>query len=334
MSIGQSWTDPFSNHTHISNIDVERNIEALLGAGITPESVLMSLLHEATHHWCFLSPVGNTIAGLAMRARRQALFPRQRGGDDDHRLLLDDHRILLDLMTSRLVVELLRPYAEGIAMAAELDSLSRRSPFISGPFLAVMRSFAPPAGTDVLETVGPLNGALVRARQSEQGVGRKLSVYADRLGESVPLDFHPSMSWAGLRYLNSLFDQILEDNLSERWLKIALDHIAVSTPEVARNIYLNTALRSVSDERVAETLEYLTEGGLRALLREDRDLAEALVVAGTVTQAMPFRRFVEAILLREGFEPDVLERLAEIGDVSLPLVAIGKGPMPQTLTFV
>jgi hypothetical protein len=151
---------------------------------------------------------------------------------------------------------------------------------------------------------------------------------------SAPLDFHPSMSRASLRHLNGLFEQILDENLSERWLKVALDHINGSAPDVARSIYLDTALGSVSDEYLAETLEALTEGGIRALLHEDRDLAEALVVAGTVTQATPFYDFVVAVLQREGFEPGVLHRLAEIGRASLPLVTIGKGPNPHMLTFV
>jgi hypothetical protein len=177
MALGQSWTDPFSNHTHLTNVDVTAHLEELVGVGTTPRHLLLPLLHEAAHHWCFLSPVGNTVALLNMRVRRRALQ------------VVDDQEapktpLLLDLVSSRVVTELLRPLAEGIALAMEFDAVSRKTNFVSYPFVAAVRAFAPgSAEVDIVLFSAHLNEALTAARIAPQGVDRRLNVYADRMDE-------------------------------------------------------------------------------------------------------------------------------------------------------
>lgn len=175
MSLGQSWTDPFSNHTYITNVDVAGQLTELVGVGTTPRNLLLPLMHEAAHHWCFLSPVGNAIALVNAQARHQALRILDR--DEDR-----SNALGLDFISSRLATEMLRPIAEGIALAMEFDVVNRKSPFVSWPLMAVSRAFAPAApGTDPELSALAANGALVKARQSQEGVARRLNVYADRL---------------------------------------------------------------------------------------------------------------------------------------------------------
>lgn len=174
MPIGRSWTDPYSNHTSIAGIDVSGKLQELLGVGDMPDEVLLSLMHEATHHWTFNSPVGFTVALLNAQSRRHAL--QIMDGQDQHLGLLQSY------LGRTLTTEMLRPLAEGIALSAEFDAINRKSKFISGPFLAVARAFAAPdLSVDSELFAIPADGELIRARRSAKGVDRKLTVFADRL---------------------------------------------------------------------------------------------------------------------------------------------------------
>jgi hypothetical protein len=184
MSVERSWTNPFSNHTALAAVDVRENLEALVGLGSTPPALLLPLLHEATHHWCFLSPVGNTIALIKARARERALLLAADLDENGYSSPVgdEDNSFLLDLVICKVATEALRPFGEGLAIAAELDSLTRKSIFLSGPFLSAARAFALPVDATSPTAFATLDGALVTARKEPAGIRRRLNVYADRIG--------------------------------------------------------------------------------------------------------------------------------------------------------
>jgi hypothetical protein len=187
MPRARSWTDPFLNHIDLGDLSVGENLEALVGTESMPPALVLPLLHETTHHWCFRSSVGSVIAAIKARTRKRALSfandpNRERLADDEDPLLL------LDLVACTVATELLRPFGEGLAIAAELDSLTHNeSTFVSVPFQAAARAFALPAVRQLTARqsavdFSSLNDILTTARTASPGIRRKLNVYADPIG--------------------------------------------------------------------------------------------------------------------------------------------------------
>src|SRR5262249_54427134 len=75
-------------------------------------SAYPAFAHETMHHWCFLSPIGATIALL--RARSDVALWRARTAEDVE--CAASGRVLADALTTAF-----RPVAEGIALFAELN---------------------------------------------------------------------------------------------------------------------------------------------------------------------------------------------------------------------
>ncbi len=134
----QAWTDLVSNITSLMPPTVEDDPRPWLGwGGARPEN-LSVFLHEATHHWCFMSPVAFAIAGLTLRARLHMV--RVLNGE---RHL--EHSIVNDLVRADTALELLRPLAEGLALFAEFDAISRiRSKAISPVLQSLVQFFVDP----------------------------------------------------------------------------------------------------------------------------------------------------------------------------------------------
>jgi hypothetical protein len=173
-----SWTDQTTNHVNFANLEVAKNAQALVGIGTTPTSLLLSFLHETTHHWTFSSPVGNAIAVIESSARRGAAQYVDTGATDEQQLLLD-------YIVSWVASKTLNAYSEGLAVAAEADSLSYKTPFMSGPFRSAIHAFAPPKGTDALLVGIGLDGLLLTTRENPGSIARKLNVYADTLSDNA-----------------------------------------------------------------------------------------------------------------------------------------------------
>lgn len=118
----RSWTDIVTNVTQLSAARVEEDFDALMGWGSVPRALLPGFLHELTHHWCFLSPVGFTLAMLQMRARRSGVLLINGMGDAAEL----SQRLLADVSRYETVAAMLRPLAEGLALFAEFDAISGR----------------------------------------------------------------------------------------------------------------------------------------------------------------------------------------------------------------
>jgi hypothetical protein len=113
----RSWTELVTNYTSLGGVDLDRDMESLLGWGTAPKALLPALVHEATHHWCFLSPVGFVLAHLQLRARRRAALLRNGLGEN----LLGP--LLGDVIRYETAAAMLRPLAEGLALFAEFDAV-------------------------------------------------------------------------------------------------------------------------------------------------------------------------------------------------------------------
>ncbi|WP_159045987.1 hypothetical protein [Streptomyces sp. WM6372] len=113
-------TDAFSNHTVLSPAETERWLLEFAGStGAPPYEFLPVFLHEATHHWCFTSPVGTAVAVLQMRGCVQALRAIEAPSAEERR-----ERELLaveSMARAQVALELMRPLAEGMALFAEFD---------------------------------------------------------------------------------------------------------------------------------------------------------------------------------------------------------------------
>jgi hypothetical protein len=147
----RSFTDPLSNLVIFSSINLERHLREILEFDLPLES-LPSFLHETTHHWCVISPVGIAEMLLFFRARRAAwkFFMLSNRKDTDvpgpfgH--LHDEIRRTSDVLDAVVRYEftqgLMRPLSEGIALFAEHDASTGAAATVSTPLRLVAMLYA------------------------------------------------------------------------------------------------------------------------------------------------------------------------------------------------
>ncbi|MEV6560789.1 hypothetical protein AB0M22_34065 [Nocardia sp. NPDC051756] len=191
MAETRSWTDLSSNLTHLGAVRLADHLDELLHPGKGSADLTLGCLHEFTHHWCFHSAVGFAITGLQYRMTRAALSGDARAVD----------RIQRDAVAYRTVTAVLRPLIEGLALFAEFDANSVRSPMATAPMLAAINLFSgraphilgPTADGDLAPLVGdhaatlamslPISAHLRMIRVSDAGIRRKVNVLATGLAE-------------------------------------------------------------------------------------------------------------------------------------------------------
>ena len=104
--------DLVSNHTVFPNPE---HYQALLHGEDLPASTFSSFIHEATHHWCFISPVGTALSALHCSVARRALHWLATGDESETMAALED------LCAYEIALSWLRPLNEGLALFAEYD---------------------------------------------------------------------------------------------------------------------------------------------------------------------------------------------------------------------
>lgn len=146
----RAWTDLISNVTTLRPPAPEDDPRPWLGWGEAGADELSVFLHEATHHWCFTSPVAFTIAGLVLRARMNVV--RYVNGEHDV-----ETAIINDLVRTETAVALLRPFAEGLALFAEFDAITRARSKALSPILQSLFQFfvAPQRAADLMNELPP-----------------------------------------------------------------------------------------------------------------------------------------------------------------------------------
>lgn len=102
-------------------------------AGRLPRGVLPSVLHEATHHWCFSAPLGVALALLFQRAgaRLQQAALAGPGAHPENEAL--NREAMADARRYEAAVHLLEPLAEGLALFCEFDLRSRSRDVLPAP---------------------------------------------------------------------------------------------------------------------------------------------------------------------------------------------------------
>lgn len=83
-------------------------------------------------------------------------------------------------------------------------------------------------------------------------------------------------------------------------------------PNVCQGLYLDVALRFADVNNRDAVMKLLGQGGIRALLKNDRDLAEALAIVSAATQLTPIRPAAEVALSEEGLDPSIIDQLLAI----------------------
>lgn len=115
----RAQTDPVTNLTFLEPADTD--VRPWLGFGELSEAQLTTLLHEATHHWCMMSPVGSALSLIAWRSRLRFADAIE-GEHPDPKLF---SCMLIDSVKHVWTMELLRPLLEGLALFAEHDAISK-----------------------------------------------------------------------------------------------------------------------------------------------------------------------------------------------------------------
>jgi hypothetical protein len=106
-----SATDLVSNEVLIQALRTSNGVGGLLRNEL-PASTYRAFAHEATHHWCFVSPIGATVTLL--RARSDVALYKARTAQDVE--IAVSGRIVADALATAF-----RPIGEGIALFAELN---------------------------------------------------------------------------------------------------------------------------------------------------------------------------------------------------------------------
>jgi hypothetical protein len=163
--------DLISNHTVFKN---QEHYRALVRGKDLPISTFSSFIHEATHHWCFVSPVGTALSLLYLSVAKKALQWTVTGDEGQMQEALDD------LCAFDIAVRWLRPLNEGLAQFAEYDVLPPKSSLISPPLVATLthlfnlpRRLAEAPKHDPTPAYYQLTDDINRWRLSRQTIERK-----------------------------------------------------------------------------------------------------------------------------------------------------------------
>jgi hypothetical protein len=126
-------TDAFTNDVVLSPAQVRNWLPSLLTpAGGPAVDFLPAFLHEATHHWCFSSPVDTAVTLLGMRGRIEALLALEATAPAERARW--EAQAAEDLVRADTALEIYRPLAEGLATFAEFDvNPSRRNQALAPP---------------------------------------------------------------------------------------------------------------------------------------------------------------------------------------------------------
>src|ERR1700677_1049592 len=129
-TVDRSWTNIFSGTSYLSGVDPSSVVGHLLAQCRTPKTVLPTLLHESTHHWCVFSLLGTTVAMMQARARLRTLALARDPLDVDAEVFAAVSR---DRLRVKTVMTMLEPLAEGLALFMEFDASPGDSEMISSP---------------------------------------------------------------------------------------------------------------------------------------------------------------------------------------------------------
>lgn len=165
----RSWTDAITNATLLGGFDSARYLAWFEKREIDVNAILPQFLHEWTHHWCFHSLLGNAIALLTLRARRNCLV---------HGPALRFAIIKNDLLRAQTAEIMLQPFSEGLALFAEFDATPGRSSVSSQTMMAAVVCFGFAVGEGRRDVQLSLLALLQNTRRRPTFLERKAGIYA------------------------------------------------------------------------------------------------------------------------------------------------------------
>ena len=170
----RSWTDAITNATLFAGFDSLQYLNWLENRPASVNDALPQFLHEATHHWCFDSIVGNAMALLRMRARR-ACAP------DSSNPIAALH-LQEDIVRYEAATTMMRPISEGLALFAEFDLRLGPSQVISATLGSALNCFGFAADERARSLEQHMERAvhqlLLQTRSQWQFIERKAHVFA------------------------------------------------------------------------------------------------------------------------------------------------------------
>lgn len=171
MGTSRSHTDTTTNLVVLSQLDLGRHFAEIVDRDL-PIHTLPTFLHEATHHWCFDTPLGLTLHVLFMRARHSALAAETNGGWET----------LDNVVRYEVARDFIQPLSEGIALFAEHDAIPGEARTISEPMSRAAGLYARGYSFDNKEN--PYEGlplVLAAARVSRNHTRRKAALLLEPL---------------------------------------------------------------------------------------------------------------------------------------------------------
>lgn len=123
MNGERSFTDPLVNVLHLGPFDSTEAVTYILNKKTLPAGSLPLFLHEATHHWCFNSPLGRALTLQYCLLSREGA---QISNEDPE--LFDG-----EIAKYNMVLGVTKPLAEGLALFAEHDVWPGYTDTISAP---------------------------------------------------------------------------------------------------------------------------------------------------------------------------------------------------------
>lgn len=145
--LGRSWVDLLTNKAFIQNLNTASLSNILLGQKF-PEEIFFSFIHEATHHWCFNSYVGNCLFLVKMRAflsaQKQLKLSQITTSilSDSDEGIDSNWDIYTDYIRFKSVQKVLEPITEGLALFAEFDSYPTETEAIPNHFVYISIMFS------------------------------------------------------------------------------------------------------------------------------------------------------------------------------------------------
>jgi hypothetical protein len=188
---GRSWTDLVTNSGELTGPEVGDDLDWRGGEGELPVWTLSTFIHEGTHHWSFLSPVGLSLAKLKFDAWKYACRIQDDGATKKRLAGLTEAWLRYEV-----AVAVLRPLAEGLALFAEFDATRRRAHLTSAEPIAWAEQlsdhvFDLPYEGDIRKLPDHdfgllLHKGLIRAmRLSDDAVQRRVNLFGQPLHTSA-----------------------------------------------------------------------------------------------------------------------------------------------------
>jgi hypothetical protein len=196
-----SYTDPITNTVLLSEVDTFEAAQKIT-TGTLPIEYLGTFIHEATHHACFFTPVGRSLAALSISA----------AGETSPKIATEETFKMRrrDILKYYCFRKFFSPLVEGLALFAEFDAFPAGSPVISDPMMKVSYIFAPEDLRDKLplDPYGSkwkyIRKLLLEARMSESFVSWKSNIMS--LGLS-----HPAGYLLGYLFIKGYWLQLISE---------------------------------------------------------------------------------------------------------------------------